>query len=249
MSNLNIKTSLFLIMSMGLLFLNSCSKESSTTATSGSLTLEFEPMANGAAFSLNKSYVNSSNSESLSFSLFQYYISNIVLTKTDGTKYTVPQKESYFLIKHDGTANPEVKLTNIPSGDYSSVSFLVGVDSAANLTDPTTLPEILNPANGMHWSWSQGYIFLKAEGKVNGTTDFKYHLGLNSNLKSISLSSAAGSATVRDNITPVIHLGADVMKIFDAISVVATPTAMGGPVLTPPSNNIPKVFSLEHIHN
>lgn len=249
MSNLNIKYSLFLIIGLSLLIFNSCSKDTPTSATTGTLTLEFEPMANGTAFSLNKAYVNSTNSESLSFSLFQYYVSNIVLTKTDGTKYTVPQKESYFLIKHDGTDNPEITLTNVPVGDYNSVSFMVGVDSTANLSDPSTLPSALDVAKGMHWSWSQGYIFLKSEGKVNGTTDFKYHLGLNSNLKTVSLVSTAGSATVRDNITPVIHLGADIMNLFDGISLVTTPTAMGGPALTPPSNNIPKVFTFEHIHN
>ena len=174
---------------------------------------------------------------------------NIILTKTDGTQYIVPKNESYFLVKHNGTENPSISLKNVPTGDYNAISFMVGVDSAANLSDPTTLPASLDVSNGMHWSWSQGYVFLKAEGTVNGSTSFKYHLGLNSNLKKINLVSTAGNATVRANITPTIHLAADVMNLFNGINVVAKPIAMGGTALTPPSNNIPNVFKLEHIHN
>lgn len=249
MSTLNIKNILFLTLISGILFLSSCSKDTSTAASTGSLSFEFEAMANGSEFSLNKSYTNASNSESLSFSLFQYYVSNIILTKTDGTQYIVPKNESYFLVKHNGTENPTISLKNVPTGDYNAISFMVGVDSVANLSDPTTLPTSLDVSNGMHWSWAQGYIFLKAEGSVNGSTNFKYHLGLNSNLKTIRLVSTAGNATVRSNITPTIHLGAEIMNLYNGISVVATPIAMGGTRLTPPSNNIPNVFTLEHIHN
>ena len=95
----------------------------------------------------------------------------------------------------------------------------------------------------------QGYVFLKAEGNVNTSTSFKYHLGLNSNLKSATLTSTDEAATVRTNITPNIHLGVDIMKLFNNISVVTTPTAMSGEKLTAPSNNIPSMFTLEHIHN
>ena len=250
MSTLNIKNTLILAFFATLLSLTSCSKdETSSSSTTGSMTLEFEAMANGNKLALNTAYTNTSNTETISFSLFQYYVSNIVLTKKDGTKFTLPKNESYFLVKHDGSANPEITLKNIPVGDYNAVTFSVGVDSATNLSDPTTLPTALDPANGMHWSWAQGYVFLKAEGKVNTSTDFKYHMGLNSNLKTITLTSSSEVATVRTNITPNIHLGADAMKLFKNISVVTTPTAMSGTKLTAPSNNIPSMFTLEHIHN
>lgn len=250
MSTLNIKNTLILAFFATLLSLASCSKdEPNTTISTGTMTLEFEAMANDTKLALNSPYNNTSNSESMSFSLFQYYVSNIVLTKTDGTKYTLPKNESYFLVKHDGSANPEITLKNIPVGDYNAVTFSIGVDSIANLSDPTTLPAALDVANGMHWSWAQGYVFLKAEGKVNTSTDFKYHLGLNSNLKSVTLASTSESATVRTNISPNIHLGVDIMKIFNNISVVTTPIAMSGTKLTAPSNNIPSMFTLEHIHN
>lgn len=249
MSNLTIKYTIFSTFIIGLLLFSSCSKDSNSTTSTGSLSFEFEAMANGTEFELNKAYTNSINSESISFSLFQYYVSNIVLTKTDGSQYIVPKNESYFLVKHNGISNPIISLKNIPTGDYNAVSFMVGVDTSTNLLDPTTLPAALDVSNDMHWSWSQGYVFLKSEGTVNGSTGFKYHLGLNSNLKTLNLVSTAGNATVRTNITPTIHFAAEVMNLFNGISIVSKPIAMGGTALTPPSNNIPSVFSLEHIHN
>lgn len=59
-----------------------------------------------------------------------YIISNIVLTKTDGSTYTVPKSQSYFFVNEADVASTILNLPNIPAGNYNKVTFGIGVDQA-----------------------------------------------------------------------------------------------------------------------
>ncbi|WP_316930094.1 MbnP family protein, partial [Hymenobacter sp. IS2118] len=48
-------------------------------------------------------------------------------------------------------ASQLLALKDIPVGDYQSVSFTVGVDSARNVAGAQT--GALDPNNGMFWTW------------------------------------------------------------------------------------------------
>jgi len=257
---LNKKTiSIFIII---LTFAWSCKKEDTSTATTGSLKLEIEHLANDTTLKLGKEYTNPSG-EKMIFSKFDYYISNIILTKTDGTTYVVPRDSSYHLIQFDGLANPIITLKNVPFGDYNKVTFTIGVDSLKNTEDVTMRPGDLDISKGMYWSWNSGYIFLKAEGTYNSDTSkkFKYHIGLygNSasgggvnNIKTVTLASINDYATVRSNIIPQIHLSAEVMELFktpNTFSVTTTPMIMASPNSKLIADNYSDMFLLEHIHN
>jgi hypothetical protein len=121
-------------------------------------------------------YTNASE-DTFSVTKFTYYISNIVFRKADGTAFAEP--ESYHLIRHiDGKTS--FTLSGMPDGEYTTVEFLIGVDSLRNVTGAQT--GALDPANDMFWDWNTGYIFYKLEGVYRNASntqpkEFAMHIG------------------------------------------------------------------------
>lgn len=114
--------------------------------------------------------------DSVSFTKFMYYISNVVLKKADGSTYT--EANSYHLIDHVVASTKSFTLSDVPEGEYTSISFMIGVDSLRNVSGAQTGD--LDPAKGMFWTWNSGYIFLKLEGyapKSPANGGLTYHIG------------------------------------------------------------------------
>jgi hypothetical protein len=124
----------------------------------------------------------------------QYYVSGVVLHKTDGTNYSVP---NVFLLK---TISQEVYLVgNVPAGNYTSVSFNIGLDATTNGTNPASYPSYspLSPQQPTMWfgSTAQGYEFVNIQGVADTTTThtgsincpFSYQLGTMSLLRRIDM--------------------------------------------------------------
>lgn len=212
----------------------SCKKDdssSSSTSTEGSLSVEFDHRVGSSDLLVfNQSYTI--NGVETSFSKMQYYISNIVLTKTDGTTYTVPKEQSYYYVTHKDGSTGSLTINNVPTGDYTNIQFILGVDREKSLslvgsTQTGVLDNVTYPGSDMSWSWNLGYIFLKMEGKVSDGSTFKRHIGLFggttgedvNNIKtfSIDLKNSSGTSTpakVSSNISPNIHLYVDITKVF-----------------------------------
>lgn len=236
----------------------------------GSLVLNFDNIAGTKDLKFGENYTNAAG-EQFNLDMFQYYISNIKLKNENGTTYTVPQDESYFLVKEEDAKSQILTLKNIPEGNYSEVTFTIGVDSLRNTADiskRTGALDIGNAGKDMYWSWNSGYIFVKAEGVSpqvaagpDGQKRFRYHIGgfggysaktLN-NIKTKTLSLGLDRATVRkDVITPEIHIVTDVLKIFTGttnVSLAANPTVMFAPYSTTISANYVNMFEYQHVHN
>lgn len=247
----------------------SCTKNSTNSGTTGSIKIELDHLVNGSAMQYNKDYVNAAG-ETMQFTLFKYYLSNFSLVNTDGTIYTLPKDECYFLIEEPASgANPIITLTNIPQGEYKEVRFIIGVDSLKNCASSSERTGALDPAtSGMYWAWNSGYIFLKVEGTspvlVNNPnttgSSFAYHIGLFggyssatvNNIKSIALSKSGEVAKVSSVITPQIHIAADIMEIFknpNTFSLASKPTIHVDPASKTIADNYADMFSLDHIHN
>lgn len=131
----------------------------------------------------------------------RYYLSNIILIKSDGSEYPLTNK---VLLVNPATEDYE--LANVPIGSYKGFKFIIGLDSATNHSDPTTYAAtsplaIQTPA--IHWSWNSGYIFMKIEGQVDTTLantgtpnyDMFYHIGLDSYKRTIDFSNEAFTVT------------------------------------------------------
>ncbi len=122
----------------------SCKKEEVINSNEkGSFTIEFENKVNGVPLVLNTQNYQNSNGESFNISTFKYYVSNIRLTKADGSFYTIP--ESYFLIDAAKLSSLLNNIKDIPAGDYTKISFIIGVDKERNLAGAQT--GALDPRN------------------------------------------------------------------------------------------------------
>lgn len=245
----------------------SCKKdEVTTTATKGPITIHFDNIAGSADLALNTGTYTNSIGQSFTVSKFDYYISNIQLKKADGTIYTVPQDSSYFLVKESDESTQEIDLNNVPAGDYTGITFTVGVDSARCTADISKRTGVLDPAaggSGMYWTWNSGYIFLKLEGSSPASTmgDITYHIGgfggmtsaTINNIKTIQLAfPSSSSAQVKEGRHPEAHLLVDVKKVIDgttAINFATSPMIMFNAASVDVANNYKNMFTVDHVHN
>ena len=183
----------------------------------------------------------------------------MVLIKSNGNEYKVP--ESYFLIDASDEDASLITLNGIPAGNYTDMRFTLGVDSTRNVSGSQT--GALDQANGMFWSWNNGYIFLKLEGTSPQATgmgnDFMYHIGgfrnLNGTnaLQSIEASFGSDVLRVTSAGSPQVHLSVDVSQVLKTPTPIyfsTTPMVhMPGATAVGVSENYADMFTFEHIHN
>lgn len=189
--------------------------EAETGKVTISLEHQWETVSND--FQLNTEYTHSTTGDQLTFTTFKYYVSNLRLKKTDGTWWTHP--ESYFLVDLSQSSSANLILTGVPAGNYSEVSYVMGVDSTRNVSGAQS--GALSTTHGMFWSWNTGYIMLKAEGTSPQATmggAFTYHLGGFSGANNIVTfkDAAFGSdeLIVTTSSNGLINIGVDPSKLF-----------------------------------
>jgi hypothetical protein len=253
---------LFLAVSIVAVVITGCKKDpkeepTTSTATTGSLRFEFENMMDTLDLVLDTvNYVNANN-DTFTVSKVKYYISNIRLTKSDGSYFYEPN--SYHLIDHAVESSHEFTISDIPYGNYTAVSFMIGVDSARNVSGVQS--GALDPANGMFWSWTTGYVMAKFEGNSPSSTASNHALmfhmggfsGANSVLKTVSPSFNSAVAGVSSSVTPEIHIKADISEWFKSPTTINFATLntihMPGSDAKTMADNYADMFSVEHIHN
>jgi len=106
---------------------------------------------------------------------FRFYISEVELLRGDGTTAAVD------LVTEDGT--PEaygVHLFNAeeddsstvrvlaPVGEYSGMTFALGIKLACNKQDPANMGDPLSVASQMTWPQTGGFLYLRYEGRLQG---------------------------------------------------------------------------------
>lgn len=167
-------------------------------------------------FQLETQYVHPTTNDTLTFTTFKYFISNFRLKKEDGSWWTHP--ESYFLVDLSASSSAQLAVTGIPVGNYTEVSYVMGVDSTRNVSGAQS--GALSTTTGMFWSWNTGYIMLKAEGlspQASMGGAFTFHLGGFSGANNIVTLKTAGFGGVL-NVTTTsngkINLSADPSKLF-----------------------------------
>ena len=248
------------VMALTLAF-TSCSDDDNNEITGqGNLKLEFDNVYGSNNLAFNTPYTNS-NGEVVKINNAIYIISNIVLTKTDGSTYTVPKSQSYFFVNEANAASTILNLPNIPAGNYNKVTFGVGVDQAqfdAGASGQNGMWEIAQGL-GMTWSWAAGYKFVKLEGTVTSTShanaNFRVHTGKTGTIYNYSevMLNLPDNALVRTNITPQVHIMADLKKVIDGTTVINFEEALdvmsGTKVQNISANNVPTMFQAHHVHN
>ncbi|MCZ4243713.1 MbnP family protein [Pedobacter punctiformis] len=238
----------------------SCKKnnDSIATDTKSSFNIEFENQVNGAALTLGTSTYKNAKGEDFKINVFKYYVSNVKLTKADGTVFAVP--ESYFLIDASKDNSKMITLNNIPTGDYTKIEYTIGVDYARNFAGAQT--GALDPTNGMFWTWNSGYIFVKLEGTSPQSTApnnaLTFHIGgvldPNNTIRTFATEiNAANPLRIRMDKKPEMHFIVNAAALFTGktdISFATLNFTMGGANSVLVANNYANgLFRLDHIHN
>ncbi len=248
------------ILALALIFTSCEDNNTETISGEGALKVEFDNVYGTANLAFNTAYTNT-NGEVVKVNNAIYIISNIVLTKEDGSTYTVPKANSYFFVNESNAASTILNLPNIPAANYTKVSFGVGVDKAQFDAGSDGQGTMWTDAQalGMTWSWAAGYKFVKLEGTVTSTThtnaNFRVHTGKTGdiyNYATVTLD-LPNKALVRTNVTPQLHILTDLKKVIEGTTVINFNEGldvMGGTkVQNISANNVPKMFTINHVHN
>lgn len=236
----------------------SCKKDKKTESPepTGSLKLNFENGVDTLPLDFVTNYVNA-NGDTFKISKFNYYISNIVLTRTDNSTFVEPN--SYHLVQASDLQSSIVTLSKVPFGSYKSVSFMLGVDSARNCSGVQDGDLAVN--KNMFWSWTTGYIMLKLEGTSpqsgDANKDLIFHFGgyagLNKAQRNFNLQFNGTTANVSESITPLVHLSVDASKIFKGqnnINFASNYLLMSANATVKKfADNYANMIEFEHVHN
>ncbi len=152
--------------------------EASTTIEkeSNTVILNFENYVGAEELVLDTPIYRNSLNQGFDVSKLRYYVSNISLVNSTGKDFSL---DEYFLVDEDKKNSGKILLPDVEQGEYTALSFILGVDSIHNCSGIQS--GALDPVNGMFWAWNTGYIFLKLEGhspdsKSHGNF-FEYHIG------------------------------------------------------------------------
>ena len=148
----------------------------STQQEKGKLVVKIRHYVGNSLLQLDSARYTNALGQTFTISNFKYYISNVELKKMDGKIISFPGS---FLVNEEDAASKQFVLNAVAEGNYSSMSFILGVDSAHNCSGAQS--GALDPVNAMFWAWNSGYIFLKLEGKSPASQSpghiFEYHIG------------------------------------------------------------------------
>ncbi len=236
--------------------------------STNAITLEFDNRVGAQKMALGSTTYKNGSGEEFTLTRFNYFISNVALKNADGTVLKFP--DQYFLIRQSDPTTWEPELKEVPAGDYTEISFTIGVDSTRSASDISARTGVLDPASygddAMYWSWNSGYIFVKMEGtspvvplNSAGKRAFEMHVGgyggrtavAPNNLRAVKLP-LLSKATVRKDIAPTIHLVADFLKVFDGpktIKLAETNSVHNPAVAGPLADNYMTMFVVDHVHN
>lgn len=259
---------IFLLSCAALTLLNSCKKNEPAlydNSVKAPLSVEFDNIVGSSDLQLNTGVYTNAAGENFSVTKLKYYVSNFKLTNIDGSIYTIPQDSSYFLI-NEGSAD-DVKL-NVPEGEYTSITFTIGVDSLRNTMDISKRTGVLDPATDaadLYWGWNSGYIFFRLDGTSPAVTMadhvFNYHVGgfggysspTPNNLRNVTLDlSARGTPKVKVGKSTNIHLMVDLLKMLSGsttMSFATTPMIHSAAGAIPVANNYTAMFRHDHTEN
>lgn len=141
-----------------------------------SVNLAFRTSVYGKPCALDTTSYVSSRGQRFTLSTVKYYIGHVTLEGRTGTRHILAD---HVLIDAEDSTSGLIALRDIPEGTYTRLTFMVGVDSIHNTGGP--LEGVLDPLNGMYWTWATGFIFVKVEGASPSSQHPKnrleYHLG------------------------------------------------------------------------
>lgn len=173
---LNLTLSTLAVLMIFVLTLQACKEDDNPKPTESSILFKFDHYIDGDPVTFNQiKYTNAFGNE-YSVETLKYFISNIRLTEDDGTEILVDGE--YYVDATDESTTQPLNGVDIPVGDYTSVSFVFGLNEDNNIAGRFPNP----PENNMEWpqALGTGYHYMKLEGKIDSTgtiNNFQAHTG------------------------------------------------------------------------
>lgn len=132
------------------------------------IVIHFKHVANGKSLHPDSVYQNPLG-ETYSVKKLKYYLSNLGFNKQVNTNISLI----------DAFATDSIKIMLPYPAKKGTFNFQLGVDSIYNCSGAQE--GVLDPLNGMFWTWNTGYINFKLEGQsdyaTTKTKHFEYHIG------------------------------------------------------------------------
>ncbi|WP_172284637.1 MbnP family protein [Chryseobacterium sp. LAM-KRS1] len=252
---------------------NNDDRDNSQDTTPGNLQIKFENGFNNlGSIVLNQTTQTSSSGQKHQFSTLKYIVSNISLIDESGKEFKYnennPDKGAFIIDQADAVAGiVYVNLTGIPKNNYKKVKFGLGISQNAYLLGMDGQAEFWNKAKtkGMSWSWAAGYVFVKLEGKYGSTAVEKEFMNHTGNMGNVAANNTPDlyreitldlptTARVTGKIRPSIHILADLNQYLSGDTKLTLNTSndmmMGSsPHLVSVTNNLTKMFTVNHVHN
>jgi len=170
------------------------------------ISLFFTPRWHGQPIAIPSPAVMNDHGQAIRFTRLAALLSGFVLQRADGA--TVRLDGQYGLIDLSAGRAGFV-LGGVPPGDYTGLSYSIGLPPAVNHSDPGMWPagHPLNPiVDHLRWDWQGGYVFLALEGRWRESAGepgdeqgFSYHLATDARvmpLRFISFFTVAGPMKV-----------------------------------------------------
>lgn len=245
-----------------LLIFNACKKDNSTSTTAvtyGTVLFHLHTNVDTNEVDNYGDMYTMTGGRMISVSNAQLYLSSIQLQKADGSYITVPTSS---ILKVQETE--PYTLGNVPTGNYKSVMFNVGLTSAQNLVVPSAADTNYQYRPEMWFtipfSASTGYKFINFEGAIDTTASgmggmaamapFRIHIGTNANLKMIMMPDQ--NFTITKGAASEVHMIIDYNKLFHNIDLtvqanrnIITTSDNSSSNAAAVANNIQSMFSYE----
>jgi cytochrome c peroxidase len=159
-------------------------------ASAASLQIQITPKVSGENLQPASFRYQTSAGETFSITRVSYLVSDFALQRDNGSWLEISNSVAWM----DYEQNRDSLRLEIPTGEFRSVRFLVGLNTNLNHADPAQFPaqHPLNPnLNGLHWSWQGGFIFMALEGlwrnQAGEMDGWAYHLARDTNTVRVTL--------------------------------------------------------------
>lgn len=253
-----IRCLLFLPAVLLVMFFAACSKQQRTTViteSTATLQLNISHVVGAQPLSLSGVSYQNEVGETYTVSAFKYYIGNITLYYADERSVTV--NDTYFLVSEDSAASKKIVVNGLPAGNFTRLSFRIGVDSARNNSGAQT--GALDPVYGMFWTWNSGYIMAKVEGNSPVSTQpghiLQFHVGgyvgTQNVVRTVMLD--VPGLVLRNKEANTVSLVADLSKWFTGPDPVSFKTLSSwmtpGPVSVMLADKYKRMFSVLKVGN
>lgn len=253
MKNVWLMVSAFVLVAI----MSSCEKDPKLGAST--FTLAVHPVIGDEALVLNQEYLDQENYRIKPVTL-KFYVSNVVLTSASGDIKILDL--DLLDMERVAAGEPMTFQVEVPAGNYTGISFWVGLDSTQNANDPAQFDNSnpLSLSAGTFWTWNTGYRFVMLEGYYDTTQNtagpvsssrfFNYHTGTNLLYAKAELGNASTAFTVAEGDNYTYNLDLDLNKVFygpediNRLQDATTHTTGNFPLADKFTQNFVKAFTL-----